>query len=304
MSVAYSSCCAACGIAEVDDIKLVPCDGCDLVRYCSDDCQRDNKSEHEEECRKRAAELRDDELLFKQPESTHMGDCPICCLPLSLDMTKSIIYTCCSKLICKGCDHANKIREYEMRLTENKCLFCREPAPETDVEENKLRTKRIEANDTDAICMEGLKQHEKGKYRKAFKFYTKAAELGDAQAHYGLAGLYKFGNGVEKDEGKIIHHLEKAAIGGHPNARFNLGCEEEENGNIERAVKHWIIAATQGDDDAIKNLMIAFKLGLVKKDVLAATLRAQKAAVDATKSPQRKAAEEFYLIQRQSSTTS
>ena len=72
-------CCASCGIAEIDDIKLKECDGCDLVRYCSDECKRDHKSEHEEACKKRAAELHD-ELLLKQPESTHLGDCPICSL--------------------------------------------------------------------------------------------------------------------------------------------------------------------------------------------------------------------------------
>ena len=100
------SCCASCGKAEIDDIKLKDCDGCDLVRYCSDECMEDHKLQHKEDCKKRAAELRD-ELLFKQPESTHLGDCPICSLPLSVDPMKSIIYTCCSKLICKGCDHAN-----------------------------------------------------------------------------------------------------------------------------------------------------------------------------------------------------
>ncbi len=78
------SCCACCGIAEVDDIKLTECDGCDLVKYCSDECQIEHKPQHEQTCKKRAAELRD-ELLFKQPESTHLGDCPICCLPLPLD---------------------------------------------------------------------------------------------------------------------------------------------------------------------------------------------------------------------------
>ena len=56
-------CCASCGIAEIDDIKLKECDGCDLVRYCSDECKRDYKSEHEEACKNRTAELRD-ELLF------------------------------------------------------------------------------------------------------------------------------------------------------------------------------------------------------------------------------------------------
>ena len=49
-SEADVSCCASCGITEIDDIKLVPCDGCDLVRYCSDECRQDHKSEHEEVC--------------------------------------------------------------------------------------------------------------------------------------------------------------------------------------------------------------------------------------------------------------
>ena len=69
------TCCASCGIAKVDDIKLMPCDDCDLVRYCSDACRNDHKSEHEEVCKMRAAELRD-KILFKQPEGSHLGDCP------------------------------------------------------------------------------------------------------------------------------------------------------------------------------------------------------------------------------------
>ena len=107
-------CCASCGIAEVDDVKLTECDGCDLVRYCSDTCQEDHRSEHEVKCEKRAAELRD-ELLFSQPESSHIGDCPICCLPMPLDDYKSMIYTCCSKTICVGCSFANDMYENSKR---------------------------------------------------------------------------------------------------------------------------------------------------------------------------------------------
>jgi hypothetical protein len=32
--------------------------------------------------------------LFEQPDSSHMGECPICCLPLSLDMNKSTFMSC------------------------------------------------------------------------------------------------------------------------------------------------------------------------------------------------------------------
>ena len=73
--------CASCGVAGGDDIKLKRCTACFLVRYCSVKCQKEHRPKHKKECKKRAAELKD-EILFKQPESSHFGDCPICCLPL------------------------------------------------------------------------------------------------------------------------------------------------------------------------------------------------------------------------------
>ncbi len=287
-----SCCCASCGIAEIDDVKLVPCDGCDLVRYCGDECQRNHKLEHEEACKKRAAVLRD-ELLFKQPESSNLGDCPICSLPLPIDGAKSSIYTCCSKLICDGCRYANQKREIEMRLQPS-CPFCREALPKTEEECKKLLKKRMEANDPCTITQEGILQYTKREYIIAFEHWKRAAELGDALAHHCLARLYHSGEGVEKDEGKEIHHLEEAAIGGHPEARYMLGSVEGSECNMERAVKHWFIAATQGYDKSIKELMDGFKKGFVSNEKLAAALRAHRAAVDATKSPQRKEAEALY----------
>ena len=286
-------CCASCGKAEIDEVKLMKCDDCDLVRYCSDECQINHKSEHEESCKKRAAELRD-ELLFKQPEGSYLGDCPICCLPLSLYTNKSTMNNCCSKVICDGCVIANKIREDEASMVHS-CPFCRKPLPDTDEEIDKQRMKRVEANDPLAIRREGRNQYYKGDFVKAFEYYTKAAELGNAEAHYQLSNMYLKGQGVEKDEGKEVYHLEEAAIGGHQVARYNLGCDEWSNNRIDRALKHWIIAATQGDDHAIKNLMKVFKKGLIAKEDLASALRAHQAAVDATKSPQREAAEKYEI---------
>eukprot|EP00984_Skeletonema_dohrnii_P018440 scaffold8628_cov105-Skeletonema_dohrnii-CCMP3373.AAC.3 len=157
---------------------------------------------------------------------------------------------------------------------------------------------RIKANDPVAMRTEGSKNYHKENYISALTWYNKAAELGDLDAHYKLSILYYQGQGVEKDGGKQMRHLEEAAIGGHPNARFNLGCIEERSGNIERAVKHFTIAAVQGYDRSMKLLMDHFKDGFVSKDDLAAALRAHQAAVDATKSPQREAAEEYYRISR------
>jgi len=286
-----TSCCASCGVAEIDDIKLKNCTDCGLVKYCSGACQREHWPQHEEACSKRAAELRD-ELLFKQSESTHLGDCPICCLPMQLDRSKSIINQCCSKVICEGCHHANMLREIEGKLA-FKCSFCRTLMPSSKEECNRNMMKRIETNDPFAMCAEGLEQHRKGDYSSAFRYFTKAAELGDVDAHGQLAGLYHYGQGVEKDKEKKMYHLEEAAIGGHLDARFNLGCEGWNNDNNESAAKHWIIAANLGHDESIKALMSAFKEGKVCKEYLAAALRAHQAAVDATKSPQREAADEY-----------
>ena len=285
--------CASCGIAAVDDIELKECDGCDLVKYCSDACKELHRPEHAGNCSKRAAELRD-ELLFKQPESSCYGDCPLCMLPLPLDLDKPKCSRmgCCSKLVCKGCARANHLRLHEAKL-EQRCPFCRKPTPKTEEEGFRQNMNRIKANDPVALHQQGVASFLKGDCIRAFRSLTKAAALGYAEAHYNLACLYHDGQGVEKDESKMMYHWEEAAIAGHPDARYNLGAYEWSNyNNDERAVKHYVIAATQGHDESIKALMDLFRHGCVSKEELASALRAHQAAVEATKSPQRLAAEE------------
>jgi tetratricopeptide (TPR) repeat protein len=233
-----------------------------------------------------AAELRD-EILFKQPESNHYGDCPICCLPLSIDPGKSTLMDCCSKLICDGCGYANQMREFEVRL-DPKCPFCRHPAPKSQAEADMKIMKRIEANDPFALCQMGKRRQEEGDYKSAFEYWKKAAGLGYIESHYQLSVMYREGFGVEKDEKKHMHHLEEAAIGGHPSARHNLGVGEWNNGRIQRAAKHWIIAATLGYDRSLETLKKRYTCaGEISKEDFASALRAHQAAVDATKSSQR-----------------
>eukprot|EP00985_Skeletonema_marinoi_P031053 scaffold35780_cov80-Skeletonema_marinoi.AAC.2 len=200
------------------------CDACKSVRYCSDKCQQDHLPKHGEMCKKRAAELRD-EILFRQPESSHMGDCPICFVPHPLDRETSIMMTCCSTVICRGCSHANKLREREARLQQT-CPFCRRHLPKTQEEADLNKMKRVVGNDPVAMRNIGKKHYDNGDYETAFEYLTKAAELGDATAHYHLSLLYREGEGVKKDKEKELYHLEEAAIAGHPRARHNLGCDE------------------------------------------------------------------------------
>ena len=136
----------------------------------------------------------------------------------------------------------------------------------------------------------GAMRYKEGDYSSALEYWTKAAELGDAEAHVKLADLYYRGKGVEKDEKKALYHWEEAAIGGHPDARHIIALTEMLNGRPERAVKHFIIAANLGDEDAMKALWDCFSMGHVSKDDLTVTLRAHHTAVNATKSPQREVA--------------
>ena len=299
--------CASCGIAGVDEVKLKDCDHCDLVRYCSDACQELHRPEHAGKCRKRAAELRDEILfkhpeaiLFKQPESTHLGDCSLCCLPVSIDIKNSDLYACCSKYICNGCSFANRKREYEGRL-ERRCPFCRAAVPDTDEEEIELVMKRIEANDPVATCSMGMDRYCELDFEAAFEYYSNAAALGRVEAHYRLSIMYGEGLGVEKDEKRELHHLTEAAIGGHAHARHNLGCVEKKIGRMDRAVKHFIIAANLGFDHSLERVKDLYKEGHVSKEDFAAALRGHHAAIKATKSPQREEAYAYELTKQAAS---
>jgi tetratricopeptide (TPR) repeat protein len=246
------------------------------------------------------AELHDKQL-FEQPDGSHVGECPICCLPLPNDPHKSTLKKkhtmmgCCSKAICLGCDVANQKREREQGL-EHRCAFCREPAPKSDEESQKQVMERVKKNDPAAMCFMAKKHYEEGDYDKAFEYFTKAAGLGDVEANYCLGGMHYNGNGMEKDEKKAIHHTELAAIGGHTLARGYLAATEVQNGRMERGVKHFIINAKLGHDISLQQVKQFFIRGIVTKDEYADALRGYQAAVDATKSAEREEGEAFYAF--------
>lgn len=80
-------------------------------------------------------------------------------------------------------------------------------------------------------------------WHKALEFWQRAGELGSTGSYYNIGKAYEIGRGVEVDKKKAKHHYELAAMGGDSMARNNLGCLEAKAGNIDRAMKHWMIAA-------------------------------------------------------------
>jgi tetratricopeptide (TPR) repeat protein len=284
--------CASCGIAAVDDVKLKDCNGgCDLVLYCSDKCQESHREQHEEDCKKRKAELHD-KKLFTQPDISHLGECPICCLPMPIYASKSTLMGCCCKIICDGCNFANQMRE-DVQGLESRCAFCRNPAPNSDEEHYKNVMKRIKKNNPVAMVHMGRRHYCEGDYQKAVEYWAKAAKLGDVDAHYCMGSLYYKGNGVDKDEKKAVYHWEKAAIGGHHHARVTLAAHEKIKGRFDRAAKHYIIAANLGCDTSLQYIKQLFVEGIASKEDYAAALRGYQTAVDAIKSAERDEGEAF-----------
>ena len=280
--------CANCGAAEGDGIKLKKCAGCNSVRYCGIKCQKEHRPKHKKACKQRAAELRD-ELLFKQPEGTHLGDCPICCLPLHHELgSKTIMTVCCSTMVCKGCHDMHYTRQVKGKL-EKTCIFCRAVGEDTHADMFRSLIKRVEANDANAVRDYGYVCMKRGDHKSAVEHYLRAIKLGDIEAHSSMAAMYQNGHGVEKDEKKMVRHLEEAAIGGHINARRALGRLDWDSGRFQRGIKHWTIASTLGCDLSIVRLKDAYNMnrGFLEKEDLAAALRAYQAAVDARTSKER-----------------
>ena len=281
------------------------CNKCDLaVQYCNAACKKKHRSKHKKDCERRVAELHEEELererreaelhdekLFKQPPPK--GDCPICMLLLPSIYTGSKYRSCCGKRICSGCIHAVEIRDGGVGL----CPFCRSPTP-TAKEMIEQTKKRMELGDTQAIynlgCLYSDGLHGLPQDRdKALELWHQAAELGSATSYFSIAASYINGNGAERDVKKAHYYWELAAMGGHLDAMHNLGVFEMRSGNIDRAVKHYMIAAGCGDNDSLEKIKQMFMNGHVMKDDYAKALQVHQANLVEIKSSQRDEAAAF-----------
>jgi hypothetical protein len=61
-------------------------------------------------------------------------------------------------------------------------------------------------------------------------------------------------------------HYEAAAMAGEELARYNSGTMELQYGNLDRAMKHWTIAASAGHFAAMHTMRKYFELGVVSRE--------------------------------------
>ena len=278
--------CANCG-KEGSDINI--CNKCKAAKYCNAACKKKHRSKHKKKCERRAAEIQaelHDEQLFKPPPLKE--DCPICMLPLPWLDTGSRYSSCCGKETCNGCVLAVVLRD----MDEQKCAFCRTPAPDSDQEVIERIKKRIDAGDAEAIFSLGICYCKGSRglpqdHEKALELWHQAGELGNAKAYNNIGHAYHTGEGVERDNKKATHYLELAAMQGSVYSRQDLGSFEFHAGNWDRALKHWMISVGGGDSDSVKRIQQLYRTGGATKDDYTSALRAYQKCLDEIRSEQR-----------------
>ena len=264
------------------------------MKYCNRECQIAHRPLHKKACKKRAAELHDEHALFK--EHPPPEDCPICFLPLPLDLEQIQFKSCCGKVICNGCILAMMDEEARGGGKIGLCAFCRVPTPSSYKEEVERIKKLMESSNAYAFyrlagCYEHGNMGVPQNIEKANELYLRAGELGCSEGYCNLGYAYSNGEGVEANKKKAKHYYELAAMDGDFLARRNLGKVEVENGNVDRGYKHFILSARAGDEDSLEQVKNGLMDGIVTKDEYANTLRAYQSRHDETKSVMRDKAE-------------
>ena len=73
-------------------------------------------------------------------------------------------------------------------------------------------------------------------------------------------------------------------------ARYNLGVIEANLNNMDRALKHWMIAVKDGDSKSLEGIKRLYLKGYATKDEYTKALKSHQAYLDEIKSEQREAA--------------
>jgi len=124
-------------------------------------------------------------------------------------------------------------------------------------------------------------------YTKALELFHWAAELGYSEAINSIGTAYYNGRGVEVDNEKAVHYYELAAMRGDVEARYNLGIEEENARNFDRALKHYIIAIGVGDSYSLMEIQDLYSKGHATKEDYTKALRSYQEYLVEIKSKQR-----------------
>jgi TPR repeat protein len=124
-------------------------------------------------------------------------------------------------------------------------------------------------------------------YASGLQWLKKAAERGDAEAHYFIGIAYEQGRGVVADQTEATRWFRKGAQMGDPSSQNSLAIELAEGIgtriNVGEAVEWFQKSAEQGNYEAACNLALHFMRGQgVPKDYVASLMWGLIADVNAT----------------------
>jgi len=237
-----------------------------------------------------------DDELFKDPPLQR--DCPICFLPMPYAPGACGVNTsyqlCCGKIICDGCLLVEETAD-DSEKKNSCCPSCQLPRHNSNKEFMERCKKRMQLIDSLAYYTLGC-AYNKGKYgltkdmNKTLELWNTAAKLGCIRAHTSLAISHHVGQGVNKDTKKAIHHWKIASMNGHEKARHNLGIMDEHGGNVDRAMKHYVISAKRGFDPSLKEVERGYKAGHLTEEEYTSVLNAHRQSQDEMKSDHREKA--------------
>ena len=111
----------------------------------------------------------------------------------------------------------------------------------------------------------GQEAYSKKDHKEAFRYFTEAAQEGNAEAEFNLGVMYDLGQGVGQDYGKAAEWYRKAAEQGNPQAQINLGAAYYSGEGVgqdhAKAVECYRKAAEQGNAGAQYTLGRMYHLG-------------------------------------------
>ena len=185
------------------------------------------------------------------------------------------------------CVYAVQIRDEEAL-----CPFCRIPSAMSREENINRLQKRVKVDDAHAINHLGDFYYDGSygfpqDYAKALELWHRAAELGCAKSIANIGRIYYLGRSVEVDTKKALQYWEDAAIRGNTNARHMLSYVEQKAGNMDRAIKHHMIAVRGGDNSSLAIIQELYSGGQATRDEYTKALRSYQKYLDEVKSSQR-----------------
>jgi len=227
--------------------------------------------------------------LFALIDIEEREECPICMIPLPMREDEITFEICCGKNICQGCCFKKTLTDMKNNVPRNKwkCAFCCQQHPKNIV---KALKKLMKKNEPEAF-MAMARAYKKGEITlqsdtKALEMYIRAAELGHAQAYALIGHHYEDGVVVERNMSRAFEFLEIAAKRGSFTSHQHLALYEEDM-NIQKSIKHYIVGASAGYQPSMDDLMRLYKDKVLAKEDLTQTLRAYQASNEITKSKDR-----------------